>query len=71
MFLGNYCDLLEKDEEKIKSLVNRVRKQFSRSELQILVLKVNVKMPLCEIMLEGTMTDLVRIFYARGGTLQV
>uniref|UniRef100_A0A3B0MWH3 Uncharacterized protein n=1 Tax=Theileria annulata TaxID=5874 RepID=A0A3B0MWH3_THEAN len=67
---GNYCELLEKDEDKIKSLVNRVRKQFSRSELEILVLKVNVKMPLCEIMLEGAMPDMVRIFYARGGTLQ-
>eukprot|EP00375_Theileria_parva_P002224 XP_764901.1 hypothetical protein [Theileria parva strain Muguga] len=71
---GNYCDLLEKDEEKIKSLVNRVRKQFSRSELQILVLKVNVKMPLCEIMLEGTMTDLYYVtprFWTRCDLLEM
>nr|PVC51159.1 hypothetical protein MACL_00001783 [Theileria orientalis] len=67
---GNYCELLKKDEERIKSLVDRVRRHFPKSELQVLVMKLNVKMPLCEIMVEGTMPDLVRILHARGGTLQ-
>ncbi|KAK1444626.1 hypothetical protein BgAZ_105320 [Babesia gibsoni] len=69
-FLGNYCKLLEKDEERLDSFVRRVRSHFSREQLQILKMKLEVKMPLCEIFFEGHITDMVRIFYARGGTLQ-
>ncbi|AFZ79202.1 hypothetical protein BEWA_020490 [Theileria equi strain WA] len=67
---GNYCELLKKDEPKIKSLVKRVRSYFSPDQLDIMVMKLDVKMPLCEILFEGAIPDLVRIFYARGGTLQ-
>ncbi|KAK2196594.1 hypothetical protein BdWA1_001842 [Babesia duncani] len=67
---GNYCKLLQDDEPKIKSLVQRVRTYFTKDQLQILCMKLDVKMPLCEIFFEGTMCDMVRILYARGGTLQ-
>lgn len=67
---GNYCELLEKDEARLESFVKRARSHFSPEQLQILKMKIEVKMPLCEVFFEGEITDQVRIFYARGGTLQ-
>ncbi|GFE53206.1 hypothetical protein BaOVIS_006100 [Babesia ovis] len=67
---GNYCELLERDEERLESFVKAVRSHFSRDQLKILKMKIDIRMPLCEIFFEGDITDLVRIFYARGGTLQ-
>ncbi|GBE58967.1 hypothetical protein, conserved [Babesia ovata] len=67
---GNYCELLERDDECLRSFVKRVRKYFPQDRLEILKVKIDIKMPLCEVFFEGDITDMVRIFYARGGTLQ-
>ncbi|ORM41957.1 Eukaryotic translation initiation factor 6 [Babesia sp. Xinjiang] len=67
---GNYCELLERDEERLESFVKKVRSHFPPDRLEIFKMKLDVKMPLCEVFFEGDITDLVRIFYARGGTLQ-
>ncbi|EDO08153.2 putative integral membrane protein [Babesia bovis T2Bo] len=67
---GNYCELLERDEERLSSFVKAVRSHFSPDQLRVMKLQIDIRMPLCEIFFEGDITDLVRIFYARGGTLQ-
>ncbi|VWU51570.1 conserved protein, unknown function [Hepatocystis sp. ex Piliocolobus tephrosceles] len=67
--IGPYCKLMENDKEKMKSLISKVKEKF-RTKVKIVNLKIDVKMPLFEIFLQSNIHTQIKIFYARGRTLQ-
>ncbi|GAB65421.1 hypothetical protein PCYB_061530, partial [Plasmodium cynomolgi strain B] len=67
--LGPYCKLMEGDKDKMESLISKVKKKFGH-KMQIVNLKMDVKMPLFEIFLQANIHTQIKIFYARGRTLQ-
>lgn len=66
---GAYCKLMEDDREKMESLVSKVKEKFGR-KVEIVNLKLDIKMPLFEIFLQANIHTQIKIFYARGRTLQ-
>lgn len=60
---------MENDKEKMESLINKVKEKFGR-KVKIVNLKLDVKMPLFEIFLQANIHTQIKIFYARGRTLQ-
>lgn len=69
-YIGPYCELMKKDAERINELVRNTRKYFSEDKLEILDIKLDLDMPLCEIIFEGFINEIFRPFYARGSILQ-
>ncbi|EUD64611.1 hypothetical protein C922_05026 [Plasmodium inui San Antonio 1] len=67
--LGPYCKLMEGDKDKMESLTNKVKEKFE-NKVQIVNLKLDVKMPLFEIFLQANIHTQIKIFHARGRTLQ-
>ncbi|SPJ10621.1 conserved Plasmodium protein, unknown function [Plasmodium sp. DRC-Itaito] len=67
--IGPYCKLMEYDKEKMESLVSKVKEKFGK-KVEIVNLKLDVKMPLFEIFLQASIHTQIKIFYARGRTLQ-
>lgn len=67
--IGAYCKLMEDDREKMESLVSKVKEKFGK-KVEIINLKIDVKMPLFEIFLQANIHTQIKIFYARGRTLQ-
>lgn len=61
---------MKKDAERINELVRNTRKYFSEDKLEILDIKLDLDMPLCEIIFEGFINEIFRPFYARGSILQ-
>ncbi|EWC76337.1 hypothetical protein C923_02986 [Plasmodium falciparum UGT5.1] len=60
---------MEYDKEKMESLVSKVKEKFGK-KVEIVNLKLDVKMPLFEIFLQASIHTQIKIFYARGRTLQ-
>ncbi|SBT70702.1 conserved Plasmodium protein, unknown function [Plasmodium malariae] len=60
---------MESDKDKMESLVSKVKEKFGR-KVQIVNLKMDVKMPLFEIFLQASIHTQIKIFHARGRTLQ-
>lgn len=68
---GPYCELMKEDGPRLQSLVSRIRRRYDRDRLDIYNITLTADMPLCEVFFVGPIPELGRIFYARGGTLQV
>ncbi|KAF8821910.1 hypothetical protein IE077_001379 [Cardiosporidium cionae] len=68
--LGAYCKLMTGDLPQLKSLVSSIRSKYTANELEIVNVTMDVRMPLCEVFFSGPIPEEIRIFYARGGTLQ-
>ncbi|SBT76043.1 conserved Plasmodium protein, unknown function [Plasmodium ovale] len=67
--IGPYCKLMEGDKEKMESLVSKVKEKFGK-KVKIVNVKMDVRMPLFEIFLQASIHTQIKIFYARGRTLQ-
>ncbi|ANQ06976.1 Uncharacterized protein PCOAH_00014900 [Plasmodium coatneyi] len=67
--MGPYCKLMEGDKAKMESLISKVKEKFE-NKVQIVNLKMDVKMPLFEIFLQANIHTQIKIFHARGRTLQ-
>lgn len=70
-YAGPYCELMQDDSARLHSLVKKLRWKYDSTQLLISNMTMPIDMPLCEVFFVGPSTDPVRIFYARGGSLQV
>lgn len=70
-YAGAYCELMQGDSDRLKSLVKKLRWKYDSTQLSISNVTMPIDMPLCEVFFVGPSPEPVRIFYARGGSLQV
>lgn len=68
--IGAYCELMQNDKNRLRELVRKLRERYGREKLQIVNITVDTRQPLCEVFFTGSIPEQIRIFYARGGTLQ-
>eukprot|EP00920_Eleutheroschizon_duboscqi_P026353 GHVT01064962.1.p1 GENE.GHVT01064962.1~~GHVT01064962.1.p1 ORF type:complete len:489 (+),score=63.55 GHVT01064962.1:1058-2524(+) len=68
---GAFCELMNDDLSRLSSLVSGVRRRYDEDTLELVNATTPTTMPICEVWIVAPIPEQIRIFYARGGTLQV